>query len=120
MDIVVADGVSEVKSIFKDRSDNKGDIVAPVFARSCPSQVTGDIEVTCQGKIIVVKKPSEAGVVGELFNLIPVEATRNAARPRVGLFCSSGVDNVDLVALDAHIQELQTENQDLSANRAGN
>lgn len=69
--VVLADTVSEIESIAKDRDDIGPDTEAPVFARSVQLRAIGEIEVVGQGKSGMVEKPSEANVAGELISLVP-------------------------------------------------
>lgn len=120
MDIVVADAKSGGKSIANDRSNVGRDTKSLVFARSRSLQATSDIEVIGQGKLVVVEKPFEANVTGEVVSPVLNEVTMEAARPRGSLVPSSGVEDPGLVALRAHIQDLQAENEALSACHAKN
>lgn len=114
--MIVADAVSD------DKSGVGHDTEVPVFARSRSSQATEAIDVVGQESLDVVEKFSEmlGNVARELSNPVPVEATRNAVRSRASLVPSAGVEDADHVALRTQIQELQVNNENLSARRAWN
>lgn len=58
------------------------------------------------------EKPSEHNVTVELVNPVTDRANRDAPRSGVSLVLSYGVDDADLVAFRAYIQELQAKTED--------
>lgn len=116
--IVVANAVSESNSIAKDRIDIGHNTETPVIARSRSSESNVYIDVTGQGKIGVVRKPSEANAADKLVNCDPNEVTRDAARPRASLDSSSDEKYTYFFAFRVLIQELQAEIEDLLTCRA--
>lgn len=65
-----------------------------------------------------MEKLSETNVAGELVNSVLIEVTSIVSPSRSSFILSSAVEDADLVALCAHIQDLQPENEDLLDRRA--
>lgn len=67
-----------------------------------------------------MEKPSEVNLNGEVFDPVPNEDTGDAAWSVANMILSPSLEDADPVALRIDIQELQVENEDLLARRAGN
>lgn len=61
-----------------------------------------------------MEKPSDpvADAGGKCAHPAPSEAIRSGGRSHASVVPSSGVEDVDMVALRTYIQELQAENED--------
>lgn len=120
VDDVITDAVSEGKSSGKDRSNIGLDTEAPVFARSCASHATGDLELVGQGKSSAVEKSSEANVAGKLVSPVLNKESEDAVRSRASFVLRPCVECSDLFALCSHNQKPRAEKGDLLPRRAGN